>query len=56
MKDTLLSILVFVAILSASALITNWFARAMYRRCAACGTLNAKRRAHCRSCQAEIRP
>jgi hypothetical protein len=55
LKDTLLSILVLVVILVASALITNWFARAMYRRCTACGTLNAKRRAHCRSCQAEIR-
>ena len=55
MKQTLLSILVLVSILVASAIITNLFARAMYRRCSACGTLNAKRRAHCRSCQAEIR-
>jgi hypothetical protein len=55
LKDTLLSILVLVVILVASALITNLFARAMYRRCSACGTLNAKRRSHCRSCQAEIR-
>jgi hypothetical protein len=50
LKDTLLSLLVLVAILLASALVTNWFARAMYKRCAACGTLNAKRRAQCRSC------
>jgi len=50
LKDTLLSILVLVGILAASAFITNWFARTMYNRCAACGTLNAKRRAQCRSC------
>ncbi|HST50915.1 MAG TPA: hypothetical protein VLJ61_02810 [Pyrinomonadaceae bacterium] len=56
MKDTLLSILLLVAILVLSAIITNWFAQTMYRRCTACGTLNAKRRTQCRSCQAEIRP
>jgi hypothetical protein len=50
LKDTLLSIFVLVAILGVSALITQWFARTMYRTCAACGTLNAKRRTHCRSC------
>jgi hypothetical protein len=50
LKDTLLSLLVLVAILVASALVTNWFASAMYKRCAACGTLNAKRRAECRNC------
>ena len=54
MKDTLLSLLVLVAILLASALVTNWFASAMYKRCAACGTLNAKRRTHCRSCNKEF--
>ena len=54
MKETLLSILVLVGILVVSAVITNWFARTMYRRCAACGTLNAKRRAQCRSCGKEI--
>jgi hypothetical protein len=54
LKDTLLSLLVIAVILGASALITNWFARTMYNRCAACGTLNARRRAHCRSCGAEI--
>ena len=54
MKDTLLSILVLVGILLVSAVITNWFARTMYNRCAACGTLNAKRRTHCRSCGEEI--
>jgi len=55
LKDTLLSILVLVVILGASAVITNWFARTMYNRCASCGTLNAKRRTHCRNCGTEIR-
>ena len=55
MKDTLLSILVLVGILVVCAVITNWFARTMYKRCAGCGTLNAKRRAHCRSCGAELK-
>ena len=54
MKDTLLSILVLMVILAASAVITNWFARTMYNRCAECGTLNAKRRTHCRACNVEI--
>jgi hypothetical protein len=54
LRDTLLSLLVLVAILGASALITNWFARTMYRRCASCGTLNAKRRTHCRNCGTQI--
>ncbi|HEX6184414.1 MAG TPA: hypothetical protein VFZ44_11080 [Pyrinomonadaceae bacterium] len=54
MKDTLLSLLLLVGILVVSAVITNWFARTMYRRCASCGTLNAKRRTHCRSCGTEI--
>ena len=54
MRDTLLSILVLVVILVVSAVITNWFARTMYNRCAACGTLNARRRTHCRSCGNEI--
>ena len=50
MKDTLLSVAVLAGILLLSAFITNWFARTMYNRCSSCGTLNAKRRAHCRSC------
>jgi len=54
LKDTLLSILVLVGILGVSAFVTSWFARTMYNRCAACGTLNAKRRTHCRSCGKEI--
>jgi hypothetical protein len=54
LKDTLLSILLLVGILGVSALITQWFARTMYRTCESCGTLNAKRRTHCRSCGQEI--
>jgi hypothetical protein len=55
LKDTLLSVAVLLVILVASALITNWFAAAMYIRCAGCGTLNAKRRVQCRTCQANLR-
>ncbi|MBD0327221.1 MAG: hypothetical protein ICV68_12365 [Pyrinomonadaceae bacterium] len=55
MRDTLLNAAVFIGILSASWLITNWFARAMYIRCVACGTLNARRRTQCRSCQTDLR-
>ena len=55
MKDTLLSLLVLGIILFVSAVITNWFARTMYKRCTACGTLNAKRRTHCRSCGKEMK-
>ncbi|MCA1564916.1 MAG: hypothetical protein LC803_04655 [Acidobacteria bacterium] len=50
MRDTLLSVAVLGGILVVSALVTNWFARTMYNRCASCATLNAKRRAECRSC------
>jgi hypothetical protein len=55
LRDAFVSVLVLVGILFVSAVITNWFARTMYNRCAACGTLNAKRRAHCRSCGVEIK-
>ncbi len=51
MKDVLLNLGVLVGILGVSAFITSWFARTMYIRCAACGTLNARRRVQCRSCQ-----
>jgi hypothetical protein len=50
LRDTLLSVAVLVAILVASALVTNWFARTMYNHCPACRTMNAKRRANCRNC------
>lgn len=54
MRDALLSVAVLGGILVASAVITNWFARAMYNRCPDCGTLNAKRRTHCRACNREL--
>jgi hypothetical protein len=55
LKDTLLSIGLLAVILIVSALITNWFARTMYNRCPSCATLNAKRRAQCRSCDGALR-
>jgi hypothetical protein len=55
LRDTLLAIAVLGGILVISAIITNWFARKMYNRCVDCGTLNAKRRTHCRACSQEIR-
>jgi hypothetical protein len=51
LKDVLLNLVVLVGILGLSAIITAWFARAMYIRCLGCGTLNARRRAQCRTCQ-----
>lgn len=54
MRDTLLGVAVLAAILIVSALITNWFARTMYNRCPACGTLNARRRSNCRACEEPI--
>ncbi|HEY2973670.1 MAG TPA: hypothetical protein VGJ48_14245 [Pyrinomonadaceae bacterium] len=55
MKELLLNAAVLVGILGLSAVITAWFARTMYIRCLACGTLNARRRSQCRSCQKELR-
>jgi hypothetical protein len=54
MKEILLNILVVVGVLGLSALITHFFARAMYVRCLACATLNARRRTHCRNCHAGL--
>ncbi|HEX6043542.1 MAG TPA: hypothetical protein VFZ22_03570 [Pyrinomonadaceae bacterium] len=54
MREFLLNALVLIVILGVSAFITNWFARTMYIRCVSCGTLNAKRRNECRSCQARL--
>jgi len=51
MLDALLNILVLAGILGLSWGFTEWFARKMYYRCGNCGTLNAKRRSHCRNCQ-----
>lgn len=55
MKDIFLNVLMVVVILGLSAIITNVFARAMYIRCARCGTLNARRRVQCRECQESLR-
>ena len=52
--ETFLSLALLAAILIICALVTNWFANAMYRRCPACGTLNAKRRTQCRGCGAPL--
>ena len=54
LKEFLLNALVLIGILGVSAFITSWFARTMYIRCIACGTLNARRRTECRSCNAGL--
>lgn len=54
MGETLLSILLVVAILAVSAVVTLSFARWMYITCPQCRTLNARRREHCRGCGAEL--
>jgi hypothetical protein len=54
LKDLLLNLLVLVAILGVPAIITGWFARTMYIRCLGCGTLNARRRSQCRSCEQDL--
>jgi len=56
MVETLLSLVLVVAILGVSALATHLFARAMYVTCARCHTLNARRRTRCRSCGEDLRP
>jgi hypothetical protein len=55
LKDFLLNAAVLIGILGASALITGWFTRTMYIRCLKCGTLNARRRQECRSCNSTLR-
>lgn len=55
MNSTLVSMALVVAILGASAIITHFFARAMYLTCPRCRTLNARRRIQCRSCGWELR-
>ncbi|HVG21469.1 MAG TPA: hypothetical protein VNI02_20685 [Blastocatellia bacterium] len=52
--DTLLTIAVLGGILVLSAVLTNLFTRKMYFKCAECGSLNAKRRTHCRVCGHEL--
>ncbi len=55
MSSTLQQILLAVAILGGSAILTNLFARAMYITCTKCGTLNARRRTVCRNCGEVLR-
>ena len=55
MRDTLLQIVLLIAILGVSAVLTHLFARAMYLTCAKCNTLNARRRTHCRHCGEQLR-
>ena len=50
LKDTLLNIGLALLILVGSYVLMHFFARAMYVRCFACGTLNARRRSVCRNC------
>jgi hypothetical protein len=50
MKEFLINVVVFVAILGGAAIFTEWFTRKMYYRCGNCLTLNARRRAQCRQC------
>ncbi len=54
MWETVLNVLVVVAILGAAGVATQLFASAMYKRCPFCQTLNAKRRPHCRSCRESL--
>jgi hypothetical protein len=54
MSETLLNVALALAILGASALVTHLFARAMYVTCPQCGTLNARRRSHCRKCNSPL--
>ena len=55
MAETLLGLLLVVAILGLSAVLTHWFARAMYIVCPDCRILNARRRTHCRKCGTELK-
>ena len=55
LKETLLNIALAVAILVGSYVIMHFFARAMYVRCFACGTLNARRRVVCRQCGDQLK-
>jgi hypothetical protein len=54
MFETVISLAALIGILVVSAVITNWFTRAMYNRCEHCGALNAKRRVQCRMCHHEL--
>ena len=55
MRDTIINIILAVAILGGSYVIMHIFARAIYVRCLDCGTLNARRRSVCRHCAVELK-
>ena len=50
MGQSLLNLVIALAILGASFALTELFVRKMYYRCRQCGVLNAKRRSRCRGC------
>ena len=52
--EIVLNVLLAVLILGGSALLTHWFTHFMYIRCRNCGTLNARRRTHCRRCSSPL--
>ncbi|MCY3758548.1 MAG: hypothetical protein OXG96_12575 [Acidobacteria bacterium] len=52
--ETALNVLLAVLILGGSALLTQWFTHFMYIHCRNCGTLNARRRTHCRRCSSPL--
>jgi len=54
MVEILLGVLLVIAILAVSAVITQLFANRMYNRCPGCAALNAQRRSHCRKCGREL--
>jgi hypothetical protein len=56
MVQTALGLLLVIAILAASAYITQFFATHMYHRCTHCLTLNARRRDQCRQCGQPLEP
>jgi hypothetical protein len=55
MDDFLVNVALLVLILGSSAMATNLYVRWSYNRCAACGSLNAKRRDLCRVCGQSLR-
>ncbi len=56
MGEVLGSIAVVAVIVGFSAWITALISGRMYLKCAACRTLNAHRRVHCRACGLALRP
>lgn len=50
MRDVLLNLVLLVGVLGGAAVFTHLFTKAMYLKCAGCGTLNARRRTQCRAC------